>query len=92
MLAQPKGQVKRKSGADIISANPLALHVGSSGFVAIYRFGVALLVGLNPLEEENFRTRKKYAKNNIKIKHGRSMRFAAVTAIVPLQPEATIML
>lgn len=39
---------------DMISANPLAFHVGSSGFVAIYRFGVAVLVGLSPLEEEDF--------------------------------------
>eukprot|EP01037_Dinobryon_pediforme_P013849 gene13849-biopygen8478 len=38
----------------MISANPLAFHVGSSGFVAIYRFGVAVLVGLTPLEEEDF--------------------------------------
>ena len=39
---------------DMIAANPLAFHVGSSGFVAIYRFGVAVLVGLSPLEEEDF--------------------------------------
>ena len=39
---------------DMISANPLAFHVGSAGFVAIFRFGVAVLVGLSPLEEEDF--------------------------------------
>jgi len=39
---------------DMISANPLAFHVGTSGFVAIYRYGVAVLVGLTPLEEEDF--------------------------------------
>ena len=39
---------------DTIAANPLAFHTGSSGFVAIFRFGVAVLIGLSPLEEEDF--------------------------------------
>ena len=37
---------------DTISVNPLAFHVGQTGFVALYRFGVAVLVGLSPLEED----------------------------------------
>jgi uncharacterized Rmd1/YagE family protein len=38
--------------ADMISVNPLAFHAGASGFVVLYRFGVAVMVGLSPLEEE----------------------------------------
>jgi uncharacterized Rmd1/YagE family protein len=39
--------------SDMISANPLAFHAGARGFVALYRFGVAVMVGLSPLEEED---------------------------------------
>lgn len=39
---------------DTISVNPLAFSVGNSGFVALYRFGVAVLVGLSPVEEDHF--------------------------------------
>ncbi len=39
--------------ADAISASPLAFHVGQSGKVALYRYGVAVLAGLTPLEEED---------------------------------------
>ena len=39
---------------DTISVNPLAFSVGHSGFVALYRFGVAVLVGLSPVEEDDF--------------------------------------
>ena len=38
---------------DMISSTPLAFHVGH-GFVALYRFGVAVLVGLSPVEEDDF--------------------------------------
>lgn len=39
--------------SDTISAAPLAFHVGQSGRVALYRFGVAVMVGLSPLEEDD---------------------------------------
>lgn len=39
---------------DTISTTPLAFHVGTSGFVVLYRFGVAVLVGLSPVEEDDF--------------------------------------
>ena len=39
--------------ADMISVNPLAFQAGASGFVVLYRFGVAVAVGLSPLEEED---------------------------------------
>lgn len=38
--------------ADLVSTAPLAFHAGQSGFVALYRFGVAVLFGLSPLEED----------------------------------------
>ena len=38
--------------ADIISSNPLAFQAGAVGFVVLYRFGVAVMVGLSPLEED----------------------------------------
>src|SRR5450631_510958 len=39
--------------SDMISASPLAFHVGAGGFVALYRFGVAVMIGLSPLEEDD---------------------------------------
>ena len=39
--------------ADMISANPLAFRAGAAGFVVLYRFGVAVTVGLSPLEEDD---------------------------------------
>jgi uncharacterized Rmd1/YagE family protein len=45
--------------ADAISTLPLAFHVGQNGKVALYRFGVAVMVGLTPLEEEDILARLK---------------------------------
>lgn len=38
--------------SDLVSTAPLAFHVGQSGFAVLYRFGVAVLFGLSPLEED----------------------------------------
>src|SRR5271157_5964711 len=38
---------------DTISLLPLAYRVGAHGMVALFRFGVAVMVGLTPLEEED---------------------------------------
>ena len=38
--------------SDMISSTPLAFRAGSNGFVALYRFGVVVMVGLSPLEED----------------------------------------
>ncbi len=38
--------------ADLVSTAPLAFHSGSAGFVVLFRFGVAVLFGLSPLEED----------------------------------------
>jgi uncharacterized Rmd1/YagE family protein len=46
--------------SDMISANPLAFQAGAAGgFVAFYRFGVAVMIGLSPLEEEDVLQRVK---------------------------------
>ncbi len=39
--------------ADLVSTAPLAFHTGQSGFVVLYKFGVAVLFGLSPLEEDD---------------------------------------
>ena len=38
---------------DALSSAPLAFKVGQDGFVALFRWGVAVLVGLSPLEEDD---------------------------------------
>ncbi len=38
---------------DMISSVPLAFRAGATGMVALFRFGVAVMVGLTPLEEED---------------------------------------
>lgn len=45
--------------ADAISTTPLAFHVGQKGRVALYRYGVAVMIGLSPLEEEDVLARLK---------------------------------
>jgi uncharacterized Rmd1/YagE family protein len=42
---------------DMISSTPLAFLSGAAGYVAIYRFGVAVTAGLSPLEEEDVLSR-----------------------------------
>src|ERR1700721_1098319 len=37
----------------LISSLPLAFLVGERGMAALFRFGVAVMVGLSPLEEED---------------------------------------
>ncbi|MGO4572416.1 RMD1 family protein [Microvirga sp. 2TAF3] len=39
--------------SDVLSTSPLAFQAGQEGFVALFRFGVAVLVGLTPLEEDD---------------------------------------
>ncbi len=38
---------------DLVSTAPLAFHTGQAGFVVLYKFGVAVLFGLSPLEEDD---------------------------------------
>lgn len=37
---------------DTISTAPLAFHAGREGYVCLFRFGIAVLAGLTPLEED----------------------------------------
>lgn len=37
---------------DALSTSPLSFRVGERGFVAVFRYGVVVLVGLSPLEED----------------------------------------
>ena len=37
---------------DVLSTVPLAFRAGEHGIVALFRYGVAVLVGMSPLEEE----------------------------------------
>ena len=41
----------------MIASLPLAFRVGREGMVALFRFGVAVMVGLTPLEEEDTLTK-----------------------------------
>lgn len=38
--------------SDVLSSAPLAFRAGQEGFVALFRYGVAVLVGLTPIEED----------------------------------------
>jgi uncharacterized Rmd1/YagE family protein len=41
--------------SDVISTSPLAFRVGAGGFAVIFRYGVVVLLGLSPLEEDEVR-------------------------------------
>jgi uncharacterized Rmd1/YagE family protein len=40
--------------SDVISTTPLAFRVGSGGYAVLFRYGVAVLFGLSPVEEDDF--------------------------------------
>jgi uncharacterized Rmd1/YagE family protein len=39
--------------SDVISRTPLAFRIGAQGHAVLFRFGVAVLVGLSPVEEDD---------------------------------------
>ena len=39
--------------SDVLSTLPLAFRAGEQGIVALFRYGVAVLVGMSPLEEDD---------------------------------------
>ena len=41
--------------SDVLSTLPLAFRAGQRGVVALFRYGVAVMVGMSPLEEESDR-------------------------------------
>ena len=65
---------------DMISALPLAFRVGTNGMVALFRFGVAVLVGLSPLEEEDTLAKLKQRSS------GARARIDDETAILEISP------
>jgi hypothetical protein len=38
--------------SDVISTSPLAFRVGSAGYAVLMRYGVVVLLGLSPIEED----------------------------------------
>jgi uncharacterized Rmd1/YagE family protein len=38
--------------SDLISTTPLAFRVGGSGYAVLFRYGVVVLIGLSPIEED----------------------------------------
>ncbi len=66
---------------DTVSVNPLAFSVGQTGFVALYRFGVAVLVGLSPVEEDDFLRQIRPRVS------GERVRVDDETAVLELSPE-----
>jgi uncharacterized Rmd1/YagE family protein len=40
--------------SDVISTAPLAFRVGSTGFAVLFRYGSVVLIGLSPIEEDEF--------------------------------------
>ena len=67
---------------DIISTAPLAFRAGANGMVALFRFGVAVMVGLTPLEEEDLLAQ---LKSRISGARGRA---DDETAILEIRPDS----
>jgi len=67
--------------SDMISAAPLAFRVGAHGLAALFRFGIVVLVGLTPVEEDDF-----LSKINLRVSSRRE-RFDDETAFLDVAPE-----
>jgi uncharacterized Rmd1/YagE family protein len=67
--------------SDMISSAPLAFRVGPTGLAALFRFGVAVLAGLSPLEEDDF-----LAKIKVRVS-GERDRIDDETALLELAPQ-----
>jgi uncharacterized Rmd1/YagE family protein len=66
---------------DMIAASPLAFRAGAGGMVALFRFGVAVMVGLSPIEEDDLLAKLKLRAA------GPSARGDDETAMVEVAPE-----
>ncbi len=71
---------------DMIASLPLAFRVGAQGMVALFRFGVAVMVGLTPLEEEDTLTKLKSRVSGVR---ARGDDETAVLEIAPDSDEQT---
>jgi uncharacterized Rmd1/YagE family protein len=68
--------------AEALSAVPLAIRVGKNGIAVLFRYGVAVLIGLSPEDESRFLEKLKPRIG------GKLARFEDETAIVALASEA----
>src|SRR5437667_12063507 len=66
---------------EALSAVPLAIRIGKNGIAVLFRYGVAVLIGLSPEDERGFRDRL-----SPRIE-GRLAPFEEETAIVELTSE-----
>jgi len=66
---------------DTISLLPLAFRVGEQGMVALFRFGVTVMVGLTPLEEDDVLQKMKWRVA------GETARGDDETAVLEISPE-----
>lgn len=67
--------------SDMISTTPFAFKIGNHGFAALFRYGVVVLAGLSPIEEDDF-LRKIEARIS-----GRLPRIDDEIATIVLDPE-----
>lgn len=67
--------------SDLLSSSPIAFNAGQDGFVALFRFGAVVLVGLTPLEEDDV---IRSLRQRIV---GEFARHEEETAIIELSPE-----
>jgi uncharacterized Rmd1/YagE family protein len=67
---------------EILSAVPLAIRVNKTGIAVLFRYGVAVLIGLSPEDESGFLERLKPRIG------GKLTRFEEETAIIALTSEA----
>src|SRR5271168_3388813 len=66
---------------DMISSLPLAFRVGVNGMAALFRFGVAVMIGLTPLEEEDLLAKLKARMSGVRAGHDDE------TAILEIAPD-----
>src|ERR1700742_1998393 len=64
---------------EALSAVPLALRVGDAGIAVLFRYGVAVRIGLSPEDEAHFLERL-----NPRVVGGKPERFEEETAVVAL--------
>src|ERR1700694_1985779 len=67
--------------SDALSANPLAFRAGANGVVTLFRYGVVVLIGLTPLEEDEV---VRGLKARIR---GELSRYEEETAVIELSAE-----
>jgi uncharacterized Rmd1/YagE family protein len=67
--------------SDALSANPLAFRAGANGVATLFRYGVVVLIGLTPLEEDE-------VVRNLKPRiRGEFSRYEEETAVVEISAE-----